>query len=76
MGEARVMMKPVLRTLREYRDRAAACERLADDAVSPETRETMLYLAMRWRTLADEADAKPRARPINSELHPLPPSSE
>jgi hypothetical protein len=70
------MMKPILRTSHQYRDRAAACERLARDAVSPETRETMLYLAMRWRALADEAEAQPRTRPINSELHPLPPSSE
>jgi hypothetical protein len=70
------MMKPILRMSHQYRDRAAACERLADDATSPETRETMLYLAMRWRDLADEADAKLRTKPINSESHPLPLSSE
>jgi hypothetical protein len=69
-------MKPILRTSHQYRDRAAACERLADNATSPETRETMLYLAMRWWALADEADAKPRTKPINSESHPLASPSE
>ena len=68
------MMKPILRTSHQYRDRAAACERLARDTVSPVTRETMLYLAMRWRVLADEAE--PRAKSINSELYPLHPPSE
>jgi hypothetical protein len=66
------MMKPILRMSHQYRDRAAACERLAQDAVSLEARETMLYLATRWRALGDEADAKPRTRPINSELHRCP----
>ena len=37
---------------------AASCERVAETALSPETRKTMRYLAMRWRTLADEAEAK------------------
>jgi hypothetical protein len=30
----------------------------ADSATSSETRDIMLYLAMRWRTLADEDEAK------------------
>jgi hypothetical protein len=34
------------------------CERLADEATSPSVRETMLYLTMRWRALADENEAK------------------
>jgi hypothetical protein len=38
----------------------AACERLARSASSPETREIMRYLAMRWRTLAEEDEAKLR----------------
>ena len=42
----------------ECRVRAKACEELAETATNPETRETLLYLAMRWRTLADEDEAK------------------
>jgi hypothetical protein len=46
------------RTPQDYRERADECERLAADAVMPATRETMLYLAARWRSLAAEAEAK------------------
>jgi hypothetical protein len=42
----------------DLRARAAACEELASETVNPFVRETMLYLAMRWRTLADEDDVK------------------
>jgi hypothetical protein len=42
----------------ECRARAKACEELAEAATSPETRETLLYLAMRWRDLADDDEAK------------------
>ena len=71
------MMKPIRRTPQEYRERAIACERLADRTTNPATRETMLYLAMRWRALADEADkTEPRTTPINSESYPPPPISE
>ena len=41
------------RTPEEYRDGAAACERLADEARDESTREIILYVAMRWRALAD-----------------------
>lgn len=42
----------------DFIDRAEACERMAEDAVSAETRETMRYLALRWRMLAAEAEAE------------------
>ena len=50
------------KTAQDYIDRATACEALADAATSPETRETMLYLAGGWRALADEAEAQQRRR--------------
>ena len=46
------------KTPEEFRARAASCERLAKSALSPENRETMRYLAMRWRTFADQVEAK------------------
>ena len=60
------MMTPPPKTPQDYRVRAAACERLADSATSAETREIMHYLAMRWRALANEAEAK-RKPPDNSQ---------
>ena len=47
--------------------RAAACERLAESATSSETREIMHYLAVHWRALADEDEAK-RKPPDNSQV--------
>jgi hypothetical protein len=41
-------------TLEYYLERAVECTRLAGSALSAETRETMLYLAMRWQALATE----------------------
>jgi hypothetical protein len=40
--------------------RAKECERLAETATNPETREMLLYLAKRWRDLADDDEAKGR----------------
>ena len=54
----RAVSHPTPQTLRYLRDRAEACERLAETATSPEAREGMLYLASRWRALADEDEAK------------------
>ena len=56
------MFTPKLKTPQDYIDRATACEALADAAIAPDTRETMLYLASRWRALADEEEAKQRPR--------------
>jgi hypothetical protein len=50
------MMNPISRTPEGYRAQASACERLARDALSPDTRDLMLYLAGRWQALADEAE--------------------
>jgi hypothetical protein len=62
------MFNPPPKTAQDYRNRADACQRLADTAGSEQTRETMQYLALRWRTLSFEAEAKtnkrsPPARP-------------
>ena len=46
------MFIPKPKTAQDYIDRATACEQLADAAIAHETRETMLYLAGRWRALA------------------------
>jgi hypothetical protein len=53
-----------------YRDRANACQHLADTATSPEVRETMLYLTVRWRALADEVEAQQRLFSRVPELRP------
>jgi uncharacterized protein YceH (UPF0502 family) len=40
------------------RDRAYRCERLAEVAELPETREVLLHLASRWRALAEEDEVR------------------
>jgi hypothetical protein len=45
-------------TPQEFRDRAAECERKAAEVSAPEFRETLLYVASRWRELADEDEAR------------------
>jgi hypothetical protein len=47
----------------DYRDRAIECERQAEVATGPETREILLYLAKRWRDLAAEDEAKEKGEP-------------
>jgi hypothetical protein len=37
----------------EYRQRAEECDRLAESVTSPRVRETMQYMASRWRALAE-----------------------
>ena len=39
-------------------ERAESCERCAAETSDEDTRETMLFLANRWRALAEEAVAK------------------
>jgi hypothetical protein len=56
-------MVPSPRTPQDYRARADECERLAADAITPSTREIMLYLAARWRSLADADEAKAQSSP-------------
>ncbi len=63
------MMTSPPKTPQDYRVRAAACERLADSATSSETREIMHYLAMRWRALADEDEAK--RKPLDNSQAPV-----
>ena len=40
--------------LMEYRRRAAECERLAQEAITEEHRQTILKIAATWRALADQ----------------------
>ena len=48
-----------------FRERAAECERLANITKNPDYRETLLYVAMRWRAMADEDER--RLRPVELE---------
>ena len=59
-GEVR-NIGPLPKDPQELIDRAEACERLAETAISLATGETMLYLALRWRMLAAEAKAELQA---------------
>ena len=43
-------------TRQKYREAAAACEQQAARMVDPSARATMLFVARRWRELADEDD--------------------
>jgi hypothetical protein len=45
-------------TPQDYRQRAAECQKLADDAKDPRARETLLYVVSRWLALADADDPK------------------
>jgi hypothetical protein len=45
-----------LANLKYFRERAAACERLAEKAEDSKSRETLLYVASRWRALAAEEE--------------------
>jgi hypothetical protein len=56
--------------LGELRERAASCARLAATAVSPETREIMLYLASRWEKLASEEEAQLSRHTAHSHAQP------
>lgn len=56
------------RTPQDFRERAAECERLAELASRPETRETLLYVASRWLALAEEDEA--RLRKAKHEANP------
>ena len=64
------MMNSPPKTPQDFRARAASCERLADSATSPETRETMLYLASRWRALADQDEAKRKPPDVSRAAQP------
>ena len=43
---------------RYFRERAAECERLAEISRSPRDRETLLFVASRWRAMADEDERR------------------
>jgi hypothetical protein len=45
-----------MEVLAEYRRRAAECERLAQDAITEEHRQTILGIAATWRALADQRE--------------------
>lgn len=52
------MTSQLPRTPQDFRDRAAECERLAEQFANPAVRETMLHVAATWRRLADEDEAR------------------
>jgi hypothetical protein len=45
---------------RYFRKHAAECERLAEISKNPRDRETLLYVASRWRAMADEDERRQR----------------
>jgi uncharacterized protein Yka (UPF0111/DUF47 family) len=47
-----------VKTLDEYRKRAAFLRTLADQAMTPALRESYIELAAKWDALADEAAGK------------------
>ncbi|WP_158933189.1 hypothetical protein [Acidisphaera sp. S103] len=47
-----------LQTPQEYRLQADECDRQASDAVLSSARDTLLYIASRWRALADAIDSQ------------------
>jgi hypothetical protein len=49
-------------SLEEFREIAAKCEREAENAGDPREREIMLFAATRWRQMADEEEARRKAR--------------
>jgi hypothetical protein len=53
MSEMRPMRSPS-----EFRERAAECERLAEEAFRPSDCAAMLDAAARWRQMADEEEAR------------------
>ena len=42
--------------LAEYRRRAVECERMAEEAITEEHRETILKIALTWRELAQQRE--------------------
>jgi hypothetical protein len=42
-----------------YLERAAVCERLADEAMTDENRKILLDLAARWRAFAEQSEEPP-----------------
>ena len=65
------MITPHPKTAQDYQERADACTRLVEAALSEATRETMLFLANRWQALADqEAVRKKGIRPQPSAASP------
>jgi len=66
------MFAPHPKTAQDYQERADACVRRAEGALSPNIRETMLYLAHSWQVLADqEAARKKGIRPQPHAASPL-----
>jgi hypothetical protein len=43
-------------TAEHYRERAVACEKLAENAISDEHRQRILQMARSWRELADQRE--------------------
>jgi hypothetical protein len=50
----------------EFRERAAECERLAAETKNPHYRETLLYVASRWRAIAGEDERRWHPRELET----------
>ena len=60
----------VSKSPQEYRERAEECERLAAIAANVEVRQTLLYLAKRWREFEGQAEWARRQLGIGSPQYP------
>jgi hypothetical protein len=45
-----------MNTAEYYRDRAVACEKIAESAISDEHRQRVLEMAQAWREMADQRE--------------------
>jgi hypothetical protein len=45
-----------MNTAEYYRERASACEKIAESAISDEHRQRILEMAQGWRQMADERE--------------------
>ena len=61
-----------IKTAEDFQERADACTRLTETALSEAARETMLFLARRWQALADQETA--RRKGIRPQPHAASPS--
>ena len=49
-------LRPEMNTAEYYRERASACEKIAESAISDEHRQRILEIARTWRELADQRE--------------------
>jgi hypothetical protein len=59
-------------TAQDFRDRAAECQRLADRAQHANARGPLLYVASRWRAMADADEQQRKPTIPQSDTSPSP----